>query len=146
MSFIKTSHYSMVALSALPLLFMISCSKEESNKENSIYAETMADCICEEGNEDNEKCWDFTVKFIAEEGEGIDGGETGGKPFKNRPIEIHTVDFVSQLKQYKGYKPGMKPLKYQKIKIKYEKTYPYNVGFLERFKYQDEQGNIVELK
>ena len=76
----------------------------------------------------------------------MDGGEFGGKPFKNRPVEVYTVNHVNEVKQRKGYKPGMKPLKHQKIKIKYEKTYPYNFVFLECFKYQDKQGNIVELK
>lgn len=95
------------------------------------------------GDED-EKLFYYTVNFIAEEGKGVDGGETGGKPFKNRPIEVHTVEHINEVKRRKGYKPGMNPLKHQKIK--YEKTYPYMFGFLEHFKYQDEQGNIVELK
>lgn len=111
--------------------------------KNSIYAETVADYTWE--GEDKELFY-FTVNFIAEEGEGVDGGETGGKPFKNRPIEVHTVDHINQVKKRKGYKPGMKPLKHQKIRIKYEKTYPYMFSFLEHFKYQDEQGNIVELE
>ncbi len=164
MSFAKISKHSIAAISALSLMFVVSCGKNESekdnhqktktvadsseekskiNEKNSIYAETIADLTW--GDED-ETLFYYTVNFIAEEGEGVDGGEFGGKPFKNRPVEVYTVDHVNELKKRKGYKPGMKPLKHQKIKIEYEKTYPYNFGFLEHFNYQDEQGNIVELK
>jgi len=144
MSFTEIFHKGAAVLSALSLLFVVSCGKEDSAK-NSIYAETLADCTWEG---EDEKLFHFKINFIAEEGEGIygEGEDWGGEPFKNRPIEVYTVNYVNEVKRRKGYKLGMKPLKHQKIKIKYEKTYPYNFVFLEPFKYQDEQGNIVELK
>ena len=139
MSFAEIFQRGMVglALAVFSLISLTSC------EDKDIYAETIADLTW--GDED-ETLFYYTVNFIAEEGEGVDGGEFGGKPFKNRSIEAHTVEYRKDVEQRKGYKPGVKPLKHQKIKIEYEKTYPYNFGFLEHFKYQDEQGNIVELK
>ncbi|MBO7642298.1 MAG: hypothetical protein J6S86_04010 [Alphaproteobacteria bacterium] len=141
MSLVKIFSGSMLclAMAVFSLISLTSCD------DSNIYAKTIADCTWEGGDE---AVFYFKINFIAEEGEGIygEGEDWGGEPFKNRPIELHTVNHVSELKKRKGYKPGMKPLKHQKIKIKYEKKYPYMVGFLEYFKYQDEQGNIVELK
>ena len=140
--FISVSVSLGLLLSALSLMFVVSCGKADS-ADNDIYTETVADYTLE--GEDKELFY-FKINFIAEEGEGVDGGEFGGKPFKNRPIEAHTVEYVNEVKQSKGYKPGIKPLKHQKRRIKYEKKYPYMFKFLEDSKYQDEQGNIVELK
>ncbi len=43
MSLTKVFHKNTVALSALSLLFVISCGKDNSTSDN-IYAETVADC------------------------------------------------------------------------------------------------------
>ena len=133
----KISHKNAFALSALSLLFVVSCD------DSSIYAETVADCTLEEVLE-SENFWSFQINFIAEEGseESLAGD---GKSMKNRPIESHYAVFFENLKRRKGYKPGIKPLKHQKIKIKYEKDEPIMFYLLESLKYQDEQGNIVEL-
>lgn len=138
MSFAEIFQRGMVglALAVFSLISLTSC------EDKDIYAETVADYTLEG---EDETCFYFKINFIAEEGEGTDGGEFGGKPFKNRSIEAHTVEYRKDVEQRKGYKPGVKPLKHQKIRIKYEKKYPYMFGFLEDSKYQDEQGQIVKL-
>jgi hypothetical protein len=184
MSFTKISRKGAVALSALSLLFVVSCGKDDSKKtdrkdsssqsecpdcekrhthdeaeakanpdeikapatteKNDIYAETVADYTYEETEVDGEKIWAFTVSFIAEEGseESIAGD---GKSMKNHPIESHFIMRLEDIEEKKGYKPGIKPLKHQKIKIKYEKDEPIMFYPLENLKYQDEQGQIIEL-
>ena len=165
MSFIKISHKGAFALSVLSLLFVISCEKDDSKKDNpektaavedsstektevveedSAYAETVADYTWEgEFGEGDEKLWNFEIKFIAEEGEGQ---TADGESFKNLPIKSHYGIFFEDIKQKKGYKPGIKPLKHQKIRIRYEKEEPIMFYSLENLKYQDEQGNVIELK
>ena len=155
MSFIKISHKGAAALSALSLLFIVSCGKDDSKKDNpektesvasastkdSIHAETVADYTWEgEFGEGDEKLWNFEIKFIAEEGEGQ---TADGESFKNLPIKSHYGIFLEDIKQKKGYKPGIKPLKHQKIRIRYEKEEPIMFYSLENLKYQDEQGNVI---
>ena len=64
---------------------------------------------------------------------------------KNRLIESHGTIVLDKVKQKKGYKPGIKPVKHQKIKVKYEKEEPIMFYPLENLKYQDDQGQIIEL-
>jgi len=124
------------AVATFSLIFLISCE----NEKNSIYAETVADYEWEDENDDT--FLNFTIKFVAEEGEGI---AADGKPMKNRLIESHGTVIREKIKQKKSYKPGIKPLKHQKIRIKYEKKEPIMFYPLESLKYQDEQGQIIEL-
>ncbi len=103
-------------------------------------AETVADLTW---NELDNGDWSFTVKFIAKEGSSA---TTEGKPFKNMPITIYYRFPIDQIKTKSGYKPEIKPIKHQKIKIEYFKNEPGLVyNGLENIKYQDEHGQIVEL-
>ncbi len=156
MSLFNISRFGMVALSAFSLLFIVSCSKEETKKDqktetptqtstekNSIFAETVADYVWEgEFGEDDEKLWSFEIKFIPEEAEGK---RSDGTPFKNLPITSHYGVLLKNVKQAKGYKPGIEPLKHQKIKIRYEKEEPAMFSRLESFKCKDTEGNIIEM-
>ena len=157
MSLIKIGSFlrNKICLAIFALIFVVSCGKKDSkdtdktksaartSTKNSIYAETTADYTWEgEFGEGNEKLWNFEIKFIAEEGEGR---TANGKSFKNLPIKSHYGILLENVKLAKGYKPGVKPIKHQKIKIKYEKEEPIFFSRLESFKCQDEQGNIVEL-
>ena len=54
--------------------------------------------------------WGYEINFIAEEGEGQ---IAGGKSFKNLPIESYYGVFLEDIKQKKGYKSGIRPLKHQ---------------------------------
>ena len=111
----------------------------ESN-ENDIHAETMADYTWNgEYGDDDEMLWCFTIHFVAE-------GETvGGRLSKNRLIKSNYAVPLAVVKQLENYKSGVKPLKHQKIRIKYEKEEPIMFGRLENFKCRDEQGRIIEL-
>ncbi len=133
MSFFNISRSEFAALLFFLLFFTISC------EDDSIYAETVADYIFKEVEEYDEKYWDFTIKFIAEEGEGE---SPAGKSFKNFPVEVHYPIFLSDIK---SHKTGVKPLDHQKIKIKYEKKWPMMFGKLEKIKGRDEQGHTVEM-
>ncbi len=108
---------------------------------DSIYAETMADYEWEDEYDDDTFLY-FTIKFIAEEGEGL---AVDGKPMKNRLIESYSTVVLEKIKQKEGYQPGITPLKHQKIRIKYEKKEPIMFFPLENLKYQDEQGQIFDL-
>ena len=164
MSFAKISEHSIAALSALSLLFVVSCEKDNSKKDNpkktetvadsseekskinkkhSIYAEAIADYEWDEIEVDGEKMWSFSISFIPKESEGK---RADGKRVKDHPIRSFYSILLSVIEQrVKKYKPGIKPLKHQKIKVKYEKDEPIMFSRLESFKCQDEQGNIVEL-
>ena len=143
MSLIKIFSRSMLVL-GIDVFSLISLTFCDDSNNKSIYAETIADYTWEEEVEDD-SFWSFQINFIAEEGleESI---ANDGKTMKNHPIESHYAVFFDNLKRRKGYKPGIKPLKHQKIKIKYEKDEPIMFYPIENLKYQDEQGNIVELK
>ena len=52
---------------------------------------------------------------------------------------------IKNVKQAKGYKLGIEPLKHQKIKIRYEKEEPAMFSRLESFKCKDTEGNIIEM-
>ncbi len=121
-----------VTLSLSDLMF------EKNNAENT--AETVADFTW---NELDNNDWHFTVEFIAKEGTSA---TTNGKPFKNMPITIYHRLSIDQAKAKSGYKPGIKPIKHQKIKIKYLKNEPGLIfNRLENIKCIDKHGQIVEL-
>jgi len=155
MSLTKIFCKGAVALSVFSL-FLVSCDNKEqknssktesaaSTKKDDGYAETVADYICEDAEIDGEKFWAFTINFIAEEG-SEESIATDGKSMKNRPIESHFIMRLEDIEKKKGYKPGIKPLKHQKIKIRYEKEEPVMFYPLENLKYQDKQGNVIELE
>ena len=119
-----------VTLSLSDLMF------EENNDEN--VAETTADFTW---NELDNGDWHFTVEFIAKEGSSVTS-----QSFKNMPITLYYRLPIDEVKTKSGYKPGIKPLKHQKIKIKYLKNEPGLIcNELESIKCRDENGKIVKL-
>ncbi len=87
--------------------------------------------------------WHFTVEFTAKEGTS---STTDGKPFKNMPITIYYILPINKVKAKPEYRPEIKPIKHQKIKITYLKNEPglmFNI--LENIKCLDKHGRIVEL-
>ena len=74
--------------------------------------------------------WSFSISFIHKESEGE---RVAGKRFKDHPIESFYSVPLSEIEQrVKGYKPGIKPLKHQKIKIRKRKA--DNVLSVRKFK------------
>ncbi len=103
-------------------------------------AETTADFTW---NELDNGDWHFTVEFIAKEGTSA---VTDSKPFKNLPITIYYRLPIDQVKAKKGYKPGVKPIKHQKIKIEYLKNEPgLTYNRLGNIKCKDNSGLTIEL-
>lgn len=113
------------------------------NNGDNIYAETVADYTWEGENSSKKgKFWSFVINFIAEESEE---NALSGDSAKNHLVEVRYLIPLVRVEKVKGYKPGVKPLQHQKIRIKYEKEEPIMFGRLDKFKCRDEQGQIVEL-
>ena len=153
---LSAKFFQKIVCLCLGLFLMSACETTESSrfKENDMrtvtltlsdltsnnIATTIADFTW---NELDNGDWRFTIEFIAKEGTSV---TTDNRPFRNMPITIYYNLPIDQVKTKVGYKPGIKPLKHQKIKVEYLKDEPgLMCKRLGNIKCRDEHGKIVEL-